>query len=73
MSPASSPHVLTVRPGVRDSFGHGLLPCIANPASRMTFSRSDRDEPALADWVVIEVTQRNLRTWLLKDALCQER
>lgn len=63
---------------VRDSFGRALLPYLANTAGRMTFSRSDRDVPgqaaaAKADWVVIEVVQRNLRNWLQDDALYQER
>ena len=63
---------------IRDSFGRGLLPYLANTAGRMTFSRSDQDVPAQAaaakaDWVVIEVAQRNLRTWLQDDVLYQER
>lgn len=63
---------------VRDSFGRALLPYLANTAGRMTFSRSDQDVPAQAasaqaDWVVIEVVQRNLRDWLLEDALYYER
>lgn len=63
---------------VRDSFGRGLLPYLANTAGRMTFSRSDQDVPAQAaaakaDWVVIEVAQRNLRSWLQDDVLYQER
>ena len=54
---------------IRDSFGRGLLPYLANTAGRMTFSRRDQDVPAQAaaaqaDWIVIEVVQRNLRTWL---------
>ena len=63
---------------IRDSFGRGLLPYLANAAGRMTFSRSDQDVPAQAaaaqaDWIVIEVVQRNLRNWLLDGALYDER
>jgi len=59
---------------IRDSFGRGLFPYLANTAGRMTFSRSDQDVPAQAtsakaDWVIIEVVQRNLRTWLQNGAL----
>lgn len=59
---------------IRDSFGRGLLPYLANTAGRMTFSRSDQNVPAQAasaqaDWVVIEVAQRNLRTWLQEGTL----
>ena len=59
---------------VRDSFGRALLPYLANTVGRMTFSRSDRAVPeqaaaADADWVVVEVVQRNLRSWLEEDAL----
>jgi len=73
-SPTSSLSILVVR----DSFGRGLLPYLANTAGRMTFSRSDQDvhaqaASAQADWVVIEVAQRNLRTWLQDGALYDER
>lgn len=59
---------------VRDSFGEGLFPYLANTAGRMTFSRSDQDVAAQAaaadaDWVVIEVVQRNVRDWLAEGAL----
>lgn len=59
---------------VRDSFGRALFPYLAGAAGRMTFSRSDKDvaaqaKAAGADWVVIEVVERNLRDWLAEDAL----
>lgn len=59
---------------IRDSFGRALLPYLANTAGRMTFSRSDKDIPtqaaaANADWVVLEVVQRDLRTWLEEGVL----
>lgn len=54
---------------IRDSFGRSLLPYLANASGRMSFSRSAHDVPiqaasAQADWIVIEVAQRNLRNWL---------
>lgn len=59
---------------VRDSFGEGLFPFLANAAGSLTFSRSTRDVPAQAkaagaQWVVVEVAQRNLRDWLEDGAL----
>lgn len=59
---------------VRDSFGEGLFPYLANTAGSMTFSRSDADvtaqaRSAQAQWVIIEVAQRNLRDWLAEGAL----
>ena len=59
---------------VRDSFGEGLFPYLANTAGKLVFSRSDKDVAqqagdAQADWVVVEVVQRNLRDWLLDGAL----
>lgn len=59
---------------IRDSFGRGLFPYLANTAGRITFSRNDQDvlaqaASAQAEWVVIEVAQRNLRTWLQNGAL----
>ncbi len=59
---------------VRDSFGRALFPYLANTAGQMTFSRSDADVPAQAEaaraeWVVIEVVQRNVRDWLKDGAL----
>ncbi len=62
---------------IRDSFGRGLFPYLANTAGRMTFSRSDADVVAQAaaagaDWVIIEVVQRNVRDWLDDGALIAE-
>jgi len=59
---------------VRDSFGEGLFPYLANTAGELIFSRSDEDvarqaATADADWVVVEVVQRNLRDWLRDGAL----
>ncbi|MBQ7848754.1 MAG: hypothetical protein IJ343_03430 [Clostridia bacterium] len=59
---------------VRDSFGRGLFPYLANAVRGMTFSRLDEDVPAQAvtaraDWVVIEIVERNVRDWLEDDAL----
>lgn len=59
---------------VRDSFGRGLFPYLANAVQGMTFSRSDADVPAQAasaraDWVIIEVVERNVRDWLAEGAL----
>ena len=59
---------------VRDSFGRALFPYLANAAGSMTFSRSDADvasqaAEAQADWVVIEVVERNTRDWLASGAL----
>jgi len=59
---------------VRDSFGAGLFPYLANTAGKLVFSRSDEDvarqaATADADWVVVEVVQRNLRDWLRDGAL----
>lgn len=62
---------------VRDSFGRALFPYLANTAGSMTFSRSDKDiiaqaAAADADWVVVEVVQRNVRDWLAPGALIPE-
>jgi len=62
---------------IRDSFGRALFPYLANTAGRMTFSRSDTDVPsqaasAHADWVIIEIVQRNLRDWLKSGSLLPE-
>ena len=62
---------------IRDSFGRALFPYLANTAGKMTFSRSDKDVAAQAasagaDWVVIEVVQRNVRDWLAPGALIPE-
>lgn len=59
---------------VRDSFGRGLFPYLANAVKGMTYSRSDADVPAQAasaraDWVIIEVVERNVRDWLAEGAL----
>lgn len=59
---------------IRDSFGRGLFPYLANAAGSMTFSRSDKDvagqaASAKADWVVLEVVQRNVRDWLAEGTL----
>lgn len=59
---------------VRDSFGRALFPYLAGTAGRMTFSRSDADVAAQArsagaEWVVVEVVQRNVRDWLKNGAL----
>ena len=59
---------------VRDSFGAGLFPYLANTLETMVFSRNDKDvagqaAAANADWVVLEVVQRNLRDWLAEGAL----
>lgn len=59
---------------IRDSFGRALFPYLANTAGSMTFSRSDADvaaqaAAAKAEWVVIEVVQRNVRDWLAPGAL----
>lgn len=59
---------------VRDSFGEGLFPYLANTAGSMVFSRSYQDIPAQAEtakahFVVLEVVQRNLRDWLEDGAL----
>lgn len=62
---------------VRDSFGRALFPYLANACGRLTFSRSDKDvagqaASARADWVVVEVVQRNVRDWLVPGALIPE-
>lgn len=62
---------------VRDSFGRALFPYLANACGRLTFSRSDKDVAAQAasagaDWVVIEVVERNVRDWLAPGALITE-
>lgn len=59
---------------VRDSFGRALFPYLAGAAGSLTFSRSDADvasqaRAARADWVVVEVVQRNVRDWLAEGAL----
>lgn len=59
---------------VRDSFGRALFPYLANTAGSMTFSRSNADIPAQArsakaEWVVVEVVQRNVRDWFQEGAL----
>ena len=59
---------------VRDSFGRALFPYLANACGRLTFSRSDKDvagqaASARADWIVVEVVQRNVRDWLVPGAL----
>lgn len=59
---------------VRDSFGEGLFPYLANTAGNLVFSRSDKDVPgqaraADARWIVVEIAQRNLRDWLENGAL----
>lgn len=59
---ASELHLLVIR----DSFGRGLFPYLANAAGSMTFSRSYKDiaaqaRNAEADWVVLEIVERNVR------------
>lgn len=62
---------------IRDSFGRALFPYLANACGRLTFSRSDKDvagqaASARAEWVVVEVVQRNVRDWLIPGALIPE-
>lgn len=62
---------------IRDSFGRALFPYLANACGRLTFSRSDKDvagqaASARAEWVVVEVVQRNARDWLVPGALIPE-
>lgn len=73
-SPTTDLHLLVIR----DSFGRALFPYLANTAGSLTFSRSDADvaaqaASAQADWVVIEVVQRNVRDWLEPGALLPEK